>query len=96
MIDRIKINEEKLDTIISILDELDVSIDKLDSIKDLIKDVNDYYGSKNWFKDKRLLESGKIKDIKAGVLSEDEVWNTLKRINEYIDELNEIIDNIYK
>ncbi len=96
MIDRIKINEEKLDTIISVLDELDVSIDKLDSIKDLIKDVNDYYGSKNWFKDKRLLESSKIKDIKAGVLSEDEVWNTLKRINEYIDELNEIIDNIYK
>lgn len=96
MIDRIKINEEKLDTIISILNELEVSIDKLYSIKNLIIDINDYYGSKNWFKDKKALESDKIKNIKAGILSEDNVWNTLGRIDEYIDILNEIKEDIYK
>ena len=90
MINRISKNEDKLDNIIKVLDELELSIDKLESIKKDIKDINKYYGSKTWFKDKDNLEKSKIKNIKAGVLSEDLVWNTLDRINEYIDRLNEI------
>ena len=37
--------------------------------------VSEYYGSKDWFSD---IEARKIlKDIKAGILSEDLVYNTL-------------------
>ena len=96
MIDRIKRNEEKLDKIIEALNELEISIDRLDSIKIFGSDVNKYYGSKNWFKDKKKFENGKIKGIKAGILSEDTVWNTLERINENTNKLCEIRDNIFK
>lgn len=96
MIERIKNAEEKLDTIVKVLNELEVSIEKLDSIKELIKDVNKYYGSKNWFKDKKAFECGKIKNIKAGILSEDAVWDVLEKLNGYIKELNEIKDNIFE
>ena len=90
MKERIKRNEQKLDNIIKVLDELELSINKLSSIKKDIKDINKYYGSKSWFKDKEALEKGKISNVKAGVLSEDGVWNTLDRINEYIEILDEI------
>lgn len=96
MIERIKNNEKKLNIVTEVFSELEVSIEKLDSIKELIKDINKYYGSKNWFKDKKALEDGKIKDIKAGILSEDTVWNILERLNEYIEELNELRNNIFK
>ena len=93
-VNRITKNEERLDNI-------NVSIKKLESallefegsIKE-IKLLNKYYGSKNWFKDKDDYETGKIPKVKAGVLSEDAVWNMNEDIKDIISDMKEIISDI--
>ena len=93
--DRISKNEERLDNITTSINDLEKSLDKFkNSIKD-IKLLNKYYGSKNWFKDKEDYENGKIPKIKAGVLSEDAVWNMNEDISEIIEVMKSII-NDYK
>ena len=54
--------------------------------------VNKYYGSKDWFKDKEKHDNGSIV-IKAGVLSEDAVWNMNEDINDLISEMRYIVSN---
>lgn len=93
-IDRIKENEERLDTIISNIKELENSIEKLKLNQENIILLNKYYESKNWLKDKDSYESNKIKKIKAGVLSEDSIWNMNEELKELSQELNNIITNI--
>ncbi len=95
MIDRIKTNEEKLDQIISSIKALENALEEFNANKNNIKLVNKYYGSKNWFKDKDAYEQNKIEHIKAGVLSEDAVWNMNESINDLIDEMKKII-SFYK
>ena len=56
-----------------------------------IKILNKYYGSKTWFKDKDLLESGKTENIKAGVLGEDTIWDLLENIDLLIAKMKKII-----
>ena len=93
-VNRITKNEERLDNI-------NVSIKKLESallefegnIKE-IKLLNKYYGSKNWFKDKDDYENNKIPKVKAGVLSEDAVWNMNEDIKDIINDMKEIISDI--
>ena len=84
MIKRITEYEEIYLKIKKCLNELDTSLDALENMKnDLIK-LNQYYGSDEWFSDKARYESGKIKNVKAGVLSEDAIWNLLEDLNEII------------
>ena len=52
-----------------------------------------YYGSKNWFNDKDNYELGNIKPVKAGVLSEDTVWNMLEDLDKMIEEMKTIVNN---
>ena len=94
MIERIKTNEEKLDKTIYILNELEIALDNFEKAQDIIKEVNDYYGSKNWFKDKEAFEKGEITKIKAGVLSEDAVWNINEDIKELAEKMNKISNRI--
>ena len=89
-IDRITKNEERLDEISLSVKNLEkalidfkLSIKKLDSLKK-------YYGSSNWFKDKEAYENNTIPKIKAGVLSEDAVWDILDDIDNLIKEMKEI------
>lgn len=91
---RITKNEERLDNI-------NVSIKKLESalieFKGNIKEIkllNKYYGSKTWFKDKDDYENNKIPKVKAGVLSEDAVWNMNEDIKDIINDMKEIISDI--
>lgn len=95
MIDRIKTNEERLDQIIISIKTLENAIEEFNANKNNIKLVNKYYGSKNWFKDKDAYEQNKIEHIKAGVLSEDAVWNMNESINDLINEMKKII-SFYK
>ena len=95
MIERIKENELRFDKILLNIKELE---DALNNFKNNEKDLfllNKYYGSKNWIKDKELYENNKIKNIKAGVLSEDGVWNMLEDINNIINDM-ELIVNKYR
>lgn len=82
MKDRINKNEERINKLLTIIKELNNSLDKYESNKKDLSLLNKYYGSKNWFKDKEELEKGNIKNIKAGVLSEDAIWNMLEEIKE--------------
>ena len=91
MIDRIKINEERLDIIINSINNLEDALNDFESNKNNIRLLNKYYGSKNWFKDKEVFESEKIHNVKAGVLSEDAVWNMNEDIKDLIFKMKEII-----
>lgn len=92
---KIEDNEKRLDKLSKIVSKLNSN---LASFEDLIQDyysLNEYYGSKEWFQDKNDFESGKLKNIKAGVLSEDAVWNLDENINDLIIKMEEII-KLYK
>lgn len=93
MIERITKNEERLDKLENSIKKMNEALADFESNqKDLVL-LNKYYGSKNWFKDKEAYENGKINRIKAGVLSEDAIWNTLSDIDEIILDMKRIITN---
>lgn len=96
MIERIKSNEDKLDKIKLVVNNLERAINDFETIKPLIKDINKYYGSKEWFNDKENLEKGKIKNIKSGILSEDAVWNLIEKISELNNTMNKIKEEIWE
>ena len=96
MIDRIKENEERLDCVIVSIKKLDKALTDFKRNKNNIKKLDKYYGSKDWFKDKELYESGKIKNIKAGVLSEDAVWDMLEDIDLLMTQMKKIVKEYSK
>ena len=96
MINRIKVNEERLDNISLVIKELEICLDKFISIEKEIKKINEYYGSKEWFDDVYNYDNNKIKKIKAGVLSEDAIWNMNEKIEEIICKMNKTINNYYE
>ncbi len=88
---RIEDNEKRLDKLNIIVNDLEKNLDDFEkNIPEYFK-LNKYYGSKEWFKDKKDFEKGKIKNIKAGVLSEDSVWDLVEKTNELITRMDEII-----
>ncbi len=87
MIDRIKRNEERLDNTLKCIHDLEEAFQKLQDNQKEMKLLNKYYGSKEWFQDKENYEQGKIQKIKAGVLSEDTVWNMNEEYRELMSEL---------
>ena len=91
MIDRIKENEKRLDNVLLSIKKLDEALNDFEINKKNIKILNKYYGSKTWFKDKDLLENGKIENIKAGVLGEDTIWDLLENIDLLIAKMKKII-----
>ena len=93
MIDRIKKNEERLDAALETVKKLEEAIELYKQNKKDISLLNKYYGSKNWFNDKKALEEGKLPKIKAGVLSEDAVWNMNEDLNSALNEMKRIIKN---
>ena len=95
MIERIRKNEERLDKALLSVKELEKALSSFKANAKDIKALNKYYGSKSWFKDKELYEKHEISGIKAGVLSEDAVWNLDDDIGSLISEMQEII-NSYK
>ena len=94
MIKRIITNEERLDSITLSINKLSVALNDFKSNVNNIKLLNKYYGSKNWFKDKEAYECKKITNIKAGVLSEDAVWNLFDEINNLILEMKNVMKNV--
>ena len=89
MIDRIKKQEE-------IFNKVSESVEKLEQVLNTFQEnfeqLNKYYGSKNWFKDKEAYEKGEISGINAGVLGEDSVWNLLEKMDELILEMKNIVN----
>ncbi len=86
MINRIEENEQRLDNLIKCIRDMDMALTKLKAMKKDINILKRYYGSKNWFKDRYNYEKDKL-TIKAFVLSEDGVWNTLDDLDTLIKEM---------
>lgn len=91
---RINDNEKRLDTLQEIVSNLDKDLTELENNINEYYKLNKYYGSKNWLKDKEDFENGKIKNIKAGVLSEDAVWNLDEDISDLIKRMNKLIKSV--
>ena len=89
--ERITKNEERLDSIILNVKELEKALDNFKKNKKNIYYLDKYYGSDNWFKDKEAFEKGKISNIKAGVLGEDTIWNLFEDIDYLLKDMNKII-----
>lgn len=91
MIDRIGENEEKLDRVSKVVSSLEKALNDFESIKNHIEDINNYYGSKEWFNDKKMFEQGLLNNIKAGILSEDAVWNVNEDIRDLLEKMIDIL-----
>ena len=91
MIERITKNEERLDRINECIKQIEAALSNMKDIQKDLSLLNKYYGSKNWFIDKEAYEQGKIPKIKAGVLSEDAIWNMNEEYKDLIVEMKEMI-----
>ena len=90
-ISRILKNEKRLDNLLKTVHDLEIALDDFEKAnKDYIL-LNKYYGSKSWFNDKENIEAGKITNVKAGVLSEDAVWNLDEEISCLLDKMKSIL-----
>jgi len=96
MIERITENEEKLDKILLNVKKLEKDLEEFKANQKILKELNEYYGSEEWFKDKEAYEKGEISDIKAGVLSEDAIWNLDEDIKALKTEVNKLKQQKYK
>ena len=96
MIERITKNEERLDSITKSVKNLKDALEEFKAQKRNLSFIERYYGSNNWFKDKGAYESKKIPPIKAGVLSEDTVWDLLVSIDELMHEMTLVVKNYEK
>ena len=96
MIDRISKNEERLDKLLLSVKELEKALENFKASKKDLDLLNKYYDSKNWLKDKDAYENGSIPKIKAGVLSEDAVWNLNEDINDLIKDMKSIVKMFYR
>ena len=96
MIDRITKNEERLDKLLSNIKELEVALENFKASKKDLDLLNKYYDSKNWIKDKDAYENGSISKIKAGVLSEDAIWNMNEELKDLIKDMKNIVKLFYR
>ena len=96
MIDRITKNEERLDKLSSNIKELEVALENLKASKKDLDLLNKYYDSKNWLKDKDAYENGSIPKVKAGVLSEDAIWNMNEELKDLIKDMKSIVKIFYR
>jgi hypothetical protein len=96
MIDRISKNEERLDKLLSNIKELEVALENFKTSKKDLDLLNKYYDSKNWLKDKDAYENGSIPKIKAGVLSEDAIWNMNEELKDLIKDMKNIVKLFYR
>lgn len=87
---RIKENEERLDKLTVAIRDLENALDNFEESQASLKELNKYYGSKEWINDKDAYEEGKIEKIKAGVLSEDSVWNLIEDVRMLAERMSEI------
>ncbi len=92
MIERINKNEERLDNVLLCIKNLENALKEFKSNKKNIYLLNKYYGSNNWFKDKDAYEKKLIYQVKAGVLSEDTIWNMMDDIHDLLKDMQDIVN----
>ena len=73
-IKRITEMEIALDECREVLDDMESALDRLESVREKMGELFAYYGSEEWFEDRELELPP---DVKAGVLSEDLVYDAV-------------------
>ena len=78
-IDRITRMEGLLDKSMEVIGRLEQALVDFNALSPDIAELEAYYTSPQWRKDFKADEAGKLpKDLKRGVLSEDEIWDLLE------------------
>lgn len=95
-IKRINEMEESLNISKKIIKQFEENLEEYKKVQKHIKKISKYYGSKNWYKDFDDYNNKKIKNIKAGVLSEDGIYNVIMDNKEIAEDLNKLSKKILK
>lgn len=91
-IERIRIMESYLDDSETVIRELSDALLKYEEKQELFYKLEDYYGSASWIDDYEADEEGKIPDdLKRGVLSEDTVYDLIRRHRELMTRLQRAV-----
>ena len=78
-IERISHMEGLLDKSTEVIHRLEQALEDFAALQPNIAELEAYYTSPQWRKDFKADEAGKLpKDLKRGVLSEDEIWDLLE------------------
>lgn len=92
-LERIRRMENLLDDASKAVIQLSRALDDYTSAQSAIRELEAYYGSKDWKQDFSLDEKGLLpKDLKRGVLSEDGIWNVLSENSALMKRLVKIRD----
>ena len=87
-IERIIYMEQNLDIARKALDEFEKSLNNFLAVQNNIKELSDYYFSRQWLADYDADNRGEIpSDLKRGVLSEDAAYNLICLNNELLNKL---------
>jgi hypothetical protein len=92
-IDRIKKMEKRLDECTAATAKLNRQLDRVEAALDGMAGLFDYYGSGEWHEDRE----GKLPDgVKAGVLSEDAVYDQITEVRATAIRMLELATDILK
>ena len=89
--------EQHLDKVQAAIKSLELAIEQYVEAQESIEKLKTYLSSKEWKKDFRDSEAGKLPDgLKCGVLSEDGIWNMLDDVNTLKMEMNQLSSDATK
>ena len=87
-IERITYMEQQLDIAQKTLDEFEKALDNLIAVQDNIKELSDYYFSRQWIDDYDADNRGELPhNLKRGILSEDVAYNLICLNSELLNKL---------
>lgn len=87
-IERIELMEQKLDSVLSVLQNMEEALNQYETAQEDVRLLADYLESREWKADFAADEAGRLpKTLKRGVLSEDGIWNVLERNRELVERM---------
>ncbi len=92
-IERIRTKESQLDRCKEIVSDVEAVLAELERSRDEMISLFRYYGSQEWYEDR---EVDLPEDVKAGVLSEDEVYDVITHLRDEAFRMLESATDILK
>ena len=90
---RIREMEDRLNRCAAATADLDRQLDRMEELREDMIRLFSYYGSEDWYEDR---EGELPKDVKAGVLSEDLVYDQIMAIRDAAFQMLELAADILK
>ena len=98
-IERINEMESILDECVEAVEELQASLEYVERLQEKMEKLFEYYGSKEWYEDREAYDAVDAEDqadIKAGVLSEDSVYDLITDVRDESFHMIELGTDILK